>query len=525
MRTFFASNPRTLMSVILIALVFTLYWPALNNEFVWDANAFREDTSLRSMDNLFSGFSAQAVQKVEDNGDRMTHLRYYRPFTKALHVLEYQMFGQESFGYNLTNIMLHAAVTLLVFALVISVQGSVPVAFFSALLFLVKPTHTEAVAWAYSDSYLLMAMFALTTLLAFRRKKQLLACAAFTLALLSHEMGILLLPILGLYAILVENRTTRSELLSLVPYVLIAAVFLGMRRVIVGPLPLPDVELLTFFNTASFVFAKYLKIFLWPDAPVTIYQQVLYSTPNVYVVAGYLLIALTGLVAWQLWRRDRVMLFWFCWFFVWSAVSYNIGRFGEYLMAEKIIYLASVGFCVVVVTLAVRAFGTRPRMVYSGLCAVALVYAVNTWQRLPFWHDTETYLVKGLEHAPKFAIGWYALGNLYISQNQYDQALPALEQAAANKESFSLAFNNMANIHFLQGRTLQAAELWKKAVQGDPTNPLPYFNIGMVMQQMGRSHEALKYYEQYLAHTDQPVPRALQQIEGLRRSLGVQVAP
>ncbi len=520
-----AFNQRMTLGAVLFALVFILYWPTLSNEFVWDAAIIHKDPSLNSLDNMFSGFSTQALAEGKENGKLATVLKYYRPFTKALHVLEHQVFGMEPFGYNLTNVLLHAAVTLLVFTLVASVQGSTTVAFFAALLFLVKPTHTEAVAWAYSDSYLLMSVFALTTLLAFRRNNQLLAYGTFTLALLTQEMGVLLLPILALFAVLVENKTTKRELMSLAPYVLITAIFLGLRRMVVGPLPLPGVEPLAFINTGAYVFAKYLKIFLWPDAPVTVYLKALYSTPNAYVVAGYLLMALAGLAAWLLWRRDRVMLFWFCWFFAWSAVSYNIGQFGEYLMAEKIIYLASVGFCVVIATLAVRAFGGRPRLVYSGLCAVALVYALNTWQRLQYWHDTKAYLVKALEYAPSFSFGWYALAHEYLVQEQYDLALPALEQAAAHKDNFSLALNDIGNIYFMQGRIIQAAEFWKKAVQGDPTNPQPYFNIGMVMQRMNRPKDAMEYYEQYLSHSDQPDPYALQKINNLRQSLNIQATP
>lgn len=512
---------KTLLSLALLVITFALYWPILDDEFVWDAAVLHQDASLNSMDNLFSGFTMQAMPETRENGQRTTILKYYRPFTRALHVVEHQLFGVNPFGYKLTNILLHAAVVILLFAFVASVQGSKPVAFFAALLFLVKPIHTEAVAWAYSDSYLLMSVFALTSLLAFRLKNHLLAMAAFVLALLSHEMGVLLLPIVGLYAVLVEKRTTGRELFSLVPYLLLTLAFLGLRRWAVGPLPLSSVDPLTFLNTAAFVFAKYLKIFVWPDAPVTVYLRELYATPNAYAVAGYFLMALCAWACWRLWRRDRQLLFWFLWFFVWSAVSYNIGSLGAYMMAEKLIYIASAGLGVVVVTLLVRAFGEYPRQVYAGLAAVALVCAVNTSQRLPYWHDTQSYLQKALEHTPDFPIGWYAMANVYRVQGNYDQALKALQQVVKYDEDFSLAHNNIGNIHYIQGRIPQAVGSWQKAVRDDPTNPQPYFNIGMAMQQLGRPKEALEYYEHYLAYAEQPDPRARQQIESLRSSLGV----
>jgi len=513
---------KTLLCLALLAVTFALYWPALDDEFVWDAAVLHQDPSLGSVSSLFSGFTAQAMQGAHDNGQGTRVLKYYRPFTKALHVVEHQLFGVDPFPYKLINIALHGTVAILLFTLVASIQASLPMAFFAALLFLVKPIHTEAVAWTYSDSYLLVALFALASLLALRRKSHPLALVAFSLALLSHEIGVLLLPIVALYGILVEQRTTRRGLLALVPYLLLTLAFLALRRWVVGPVPLSAVDPLVFANTAAYVFAKYLKIFLWPDAPVTLYLQALYPTANTYVVAGYLLLLLCGWIAWLLWRRDRVLLFWFLWFFIWSAVSYNIGSFGEYLMAEKIIYLASAGLGVLVVALLLRGFSQHSSLAYAGLVGVALVYAVNTSRRLPYWQDTHAYLVKALEYAPAFPAGWYTLANVYREAGKYGQALMALEQAVAHNPNFSLALNNIGNIHFLQGRIPQAAEYWQKAVQSDPTNPQPYYNIGMAMQRMGKPHQALEYYEQYLVLAEQPDPRASQSIDNLRRSLGVE---
>jgi tetratricopeptide (TPR) repeat protein len=112
------------------------------------------------------------------------------------------------------------------------------------------------------------------------------------------------------------------------------------------------------------------------------------------------------------------------------------------------------------------------------------------------------------------------MANAYRAQGNYDQALTALQQVVKYDEGFSLAHNNIGNIHYIQGRIPQAVDSWQKALHGDPTNPQPYFNIGMAMQQLGRPKKALEYYELYLAHAERPDPRARQRIEMLRGSLG-----
>lgn len=76
----------------------------------------------------------------------------------------------------------------------------------AALLFLVKPIHTEDVCWTYSDGYLLSALLALATLLLLHARRPSWALAPFCAALLVQEMSILLLPTVVLF-----NRWVMGE--------------------------------------------------------------------------------------------------------------------------------------------------------------------------------------------------------------------------------------------------------------------------------------------------------------------------
>ena len=45
---------------------------------------------------------------------------------------------------------------------------------------------------------------------------------------------------------------------------------------------------------------------------------------------------------------------------------------------------------------------------------------------------------------------------------------------------------------------------WGRAVSADKTIPMPYFNIGLAFQKLGKPDEAKKYFDEYLRNEPNP---------------------
>ena len=100
--------------------------------------------------------------------------KLYCPFTWLSFALDYQIWGRDPFGYHLTNLVLHAANTVLVLALVFRLlrdrsTHARPVALLTAAIFGVHPLRVESVAWVTERKDVLFCFFYLAALLVYVR--------------------------------------------------------------------------------------------------------------------------------------------------------------------------------------------------------------------------------------------------------------------------------------------------------------------------------------------------------------------
>ena len=126
------------------------------------------------------------------------YVLFYRPLGELLWWSGLHIWGEAPLGYHLLNIALHAANSLLVYALGLRLTGSRYAALVAGALFAVHPLHVEPVVWSSCQPDLLAAGLNLVSLLCLeaflaggepwkRRLALAAALTAFLLALLSKE--------------------------------------------------------------------------------------------------------------------------------------------------------------------------------------------------------------------------------------------------------------------------------------------------------------------------------------------------
>jgi tetratricopeptide (TPR) repeat protein len=508
-------NPATIAAtaVMLFLVALLAYGPSLKTGFVWDAEyLYTRNPELQNLENLSRVFGSTVLGE-DATGERAASLRYYRPLTKAYYIVGYAAFGESPIAYKTVSAILHATVTLLVFLFILSVTSNTFIATFATLLFTVNPIHTEAVVWTYSVSYLLVACFSLGTLLLYRSGKTILALGAFAAALLSHEMAVLVLPVLFIHKWLLEDDNHWRDFLTLAPFLILLTLFLVLRTAVVGSVPVSNADPLTFLNTSAIVIKRYLKMLFWPDAPVTIYLNEEFLDISVELVISYAVCVFLGISAFIFWKRDRKSLFWLLWFGTWVSISLNIGKLGEYLMAEKLIYIASVGILVLLVGAVWLVFADYRRYLAVFLLAIAGIQLFLTWNRISYWHDTATYLEAGLQHSPTFYLGNYALGDYYILRDEFDKAYPYIEASVANRPDFSQGLNSLGGLNYVRGNLHEAIRYWEMAVTQDPSNPMPYFNIGLALRKLGKIEESRLHFDRYLEREPNPPATVVERLK------------
>src|SRR5438067_5667176 len=105
----------------------------------------------------------------------LQHGGFFRPLFIWSYVIDSRIWGAHPFGYHLTNLILHGLNAFLVFKLALKLiqrfapisRGGTSVAIAAAALFLLHPSHTEAVTWISGRADLIATFFVLASVLAY----------------------------------------------------------------------------------------------------------------------------------------------------------------------------------------------------------------------------------------------------------------------------------------------------------------------------------------------------------------------
>ena len=175
------------------------------------------------------------------------HGGFFRPLFILSYIVDSRIWHDRPFGFHLTNTLLHALNSLLVFKLGLRLfqDAKLPAKALkaatgaAAALFLVHPSHTEAVTWISGRADLLATFFCLAALCSYsvfvngrRIAYMALALGLGAMALLAKESAICLpffILIVGLY--FSRGRKVLADLASfvvmLIAFILLRAAFLG----------------------------------------------------------------------------------------------------------------------------------------------------------------------------------------------------------------------------------------------------------------------------------------------------------
>jgi tetratricopeptide (TPR) repeat protein len=458
--------------VILAALVLMAYANSLGSGFTLD-NRF-----LILNDARVHSVSEQHLRDILERGYWWPTVEggLYRPLTTLSFLLNYAVLGDfdQPAGYHWVNLLLHVAAAFLVYMLALLLVRQYWPAFFAAALWALHPVATEAVTNIVGRADELAALGVLAALLLYvraaretgRRRAFCLAAmmAAAAVAVFSKESGVVVLGVVVLYDLTwrIPRGGSPRELAGrlwqffLQGYVYLALPVLAMlwarwavlRRAGAMEIPFVDnplsgADFLTGRANAIRVIGKYLWMLLYPRT-----LSINYSYNQIPVVnrhtAGWLDwaagAAVVGLVllAAVCYRRRPVAFF----LLGFSALALlpvaNLLFFTGTIMADRLLYLPSVGFAAAVAIGAYRLAnrrGVRPMVAAAVLAAVGLAYAVRTYRRNADWQDDETLYTSAVEASPasfkthqSLALTWFAKDPNF---REGDRAIGEAEAAAA----------------------------------------------------------------------------------------------
>jgi tetratricopeptide (TPR) repeat protein len=428
---------------------------------------------------------------------------FWLPMTWLSLLLDATLFGRGPAGFHATNVALHVASAMLVFAVLRELTASRGRSLLVALLFAMHPLRVESVAWVTERKDVLSALFGLLAMLAYVRFvrtsqwwRYILACGCFALSLMSKPMLVtlpFLLLLLDFWPLdRIRRQTIARIVLEKIPFLILAAAISVLTYHIQSTRGVIRSEdpLLFRLQNAALSLALYLRnTFYFGD--LSVYYPKLKTIPPEQSVGAILLIAaITISLAWLAWKKAkaRPLLVGWLWFCGTLVPTLGILQSGEQSRADRFTYFPAIGLLLALVwawpAQWLAAPDTRSR---NALAAVLVaVVAVSMTVRLLLWQDPLQLYLDGLAHTHD---NWYLetmAGQAFRERRMLPEALAHFTREAELSPFPGPAWNNVGSVLAQMGRLPEAVAAFRKAHELDPHDELFASNYNRSLRDLSR---------------------------------------
>jgi protein O-mannosyl-transferase len=481
-------------------LVLFIYWRAFTSPFVYDdLDQILNNPNLASWSLFVQRFLLQPVTLTT------SLLGYagstYRPVFWTSLFIDRGMWGLNPAGFHATNVILHLVNGNLVFALLRRLKMPVLSAAAVALLWLSLPINTEVVAWISARSYALCTMFIMICLLSalnYIRKGGLiwgLACfVATACAILSHELGIVVLP-LSLLLVLVTNRQRSRKILEILAVVCLAAISVETLRFTIGVKTFSAVASLKW---AALALRQYVVLTFFPlHMSVERSTTISLSQPHRWLIVAMLCFVLALSYAIIHRRHHPALLAGLTWFAICIAPFCLLMNYQGF--AERFAYLASIGIVAAVIAACFIPSQSRLRNLLMMFVAVWGVWNLyRSAARLADWADPVRLYRTSLQASPQSPSLRYNLAFSLRERGDLHGALTEYNRVLQMDKNYPHAFASLGDV-YLQLDSFEAAQAaYKQALLQNPKDTAVLLNSGAAYQSAGAWSEAETTYQRVL---------------------------
>lgn len=437
---------------------------------------------------------------------------YFRPLLTISFMPEAMLGKALPFFYHLGNVLIHLVAVCLAFAVFVKLKFSKRVSLLLALIFLVHPALTQAVAWIPGRNDSLLAIFVLASfyhLLNFvdaeKRESVVWAASFFLLALLTKETAIVV-PVLCAGYLWMHYRLNKIAVLEFgAGWIIAVLLWLSLRIPAMSrPLDTSVSETISsFLNNVPGTLQLLGKAFFPFDLSVL---PILRDTTFVWgylAVAFIVLLVLLQLVNRQVSRRSTLMMFFgFSWFllFLWPPFILSDPSGTTYFIEHRL-YLPLVGLLIFLAeTKLVRVLDeSAGEWMLAPWFFILLVFFSMTFTHESVFADRLVFWQNAAIHSPHSPLAQKNLGAMYYLDQNYSLAEVYSKKALELNPNESMAHNNLGLSYAGEGRLQEAEQEYLNEISINPQYDDAHYNLGLLYFQMGNFAAAQVQWEKTLA--------------------------
>jgi protein O-mannosyl-transferase len=330
----------------------------------------------------------------------------------------------------------------------------------------------------------------------------------FIMSLLSKPMAVTL-PFVFLlldYWPLKRSCTLKRHALEIIPLLglssLTGALTIMAQSASGSVINLNNAPLVFRVNNSLVSYATYLWKTVCP-----IFLSVYYPHPflgnvgiPIWKLAGA--IALLGSISYLAFRQRRerpFLVVGWLWYLGTLVPAIGLVQVGGQAMADRYTYLPLIGIFIMM-TWGVPSWleNLRPRRIVlkTSLIVLFMGLTLMAWIQASYWRDRVTLLTHSLAVTPNNWFVMNALGNVFLENGQYQEAIRSCEESVRIYPDYWEAWHNMATAYMILGEYRKAIPCYQKALQTKYSLVDAWYKIGLAYTKLGEPDRAIPYYRE-----------------------------
>ncbi len=502
----------------------------------------------------------------------------YRPVSLISYAVEYSLWGENPHLSHLINILLFAITVVLLFYTLRLLFGKNYglLCFITALLYAAHPIHTEAVSNIKSRDEILSFLFALISLFSFLKIANnykgnfltkdyawmVVGMLSFFVSMASKEGTLPFIIIIPMTIYFFKNSEKKLIIGSIISVGVVVCAYLMVRYELFGSIKNVHVTIQKTDNilaysdggrqplaTAFVILIRYIILLIFPHPLSYDYsfnQLPLYKWTDWQAIGSLLLIIgilILGIIKIM---KKEIIGFAILFFFLTISVVANIFMIIGSSMAERFLYMPSVGFCLILSYFIVKYLfrpnqeGKISNIGWIISLVILSLYSIKTFSRNKDWKDNITLYTEDVKHAPKSARTHYSLGtqlnvnariekdtakrremrlvaeqellkaleinpeypdaminlgNVYHELGEFDKELEMLSHVSSDAKGTAQVLFNSGNGFLSKNDFRGAIRQYRSALNLKPDITMPYVNMGIAYSSIGMKDSAIYFLE------------------------------
>ncbi len=412
---------------------------------------------------------------------------YWQPLTWLSLMLDVRIFGAGAGAMLLENVLLHAISVLLLFLTFYTATKNVNRSAAVAAIWAIHPLRVESIAWVAERKDVLSTLFFIAAMLAYVNRRYALVILAFILAVMAKPMA-LTLPF-ALLLLDVWPLQRKPSWLDKLPLFAISAAVLGVT--FVGQEhALASIPLSVRIANAITAYAAYLRKFFVPTQLAILYPYDYDIAPFVVAVCLLVLAAITFLV---FRNKHRYLAVGWLWYVVTIVPVIGIVQAGAQSMADRFMYIPSIGLTFAVVWFAADHLAATTSK-YAAIAAVGILSVLSIYQTT-FWKNSVTVWSRAVAVTKDNASAEMHLASALDAEGRTEEAMPHYVEAARSSHGAPVPLFEAGTALLRAQRYSDAVSPLEQALALDPTLAGGQESLGVALLKAGQPSEAIPHLE------------------------------